>query len=525
MSYKNKWVKKEIVYTPPVFNYPPSSEQAAIFDCLRFDDVNIHGEAGAGSGKSTTALRSMYLEKRPLKMGIGAFNSSIAEELRAKVPRHVVAKTFHAFGRQSIVDKWGNPIIPNVKKGETSKGEMILIEVLPWINPERVANVLKGQAYNLLRNAIRLVSLIKLTLTNERDQDGIYQLIGRYNLDFSIGDGLKKEDKLDEIVAALPRIIEKHREMVKVIDFDDMMWLPIQYDLNIESFDLLYADEWQDANNLMIEYARRMSAGGRIVTIGDRYQSIYGFAGANTESIDKSIAMFDSRQLPLMTCYRCGHKIIEEVNKIMPDLRAFEKNPEGEVRRFESSDEYNIEEIPDGSMVLCRRNAGLIKPCFQLLKKGRKAIIKGKDIGDDLIRTIGQIQSGEMSMVQFVDACEVYRSEKINAIMARKRPSEAQIELVEDTHSALLAISENCTSVTDLKNKISNIFTDDKTEGVTLSSMHKSKGLEADHVVIVQADRIRINNEKMTAEDHIQERNLEYVAKSRAKLVLDLVPQ
>jgi hypothetical protein len=225
-----------------------------------------------------------------------------------------------------------------------------------------------------------------------------------------------------------------------------------------------------------------------------------------------------------MTCYRCGHLIIEEVNKIMPDLRAFDKNPQGEVRRFETSDEYEMENVPDGAMVLCRRNAGLIKPCFQLLKKGRKAIIKGKDIGEGLISTINQIQQGDMSMIQFLDAAEVYRAEKISAIMERKRPSETQIEMVDDTHSAIVALAENCHSVSDLKTRISDIFSDGTTQGVTLSSMHKSKGLEADHVVIVQADKIRLNNERMTAEDHIQERNLEYVAKSRAKLVLDLVP-
>jgi DNA helicase II / ATP-dependent DNA helicase PcrA len=61
------------------------------------------------------------------------------------------------------------------------------------------------------------------------------------------------------------------------------------------------------------------------------------------------------------------------------------------------------------------------------------------------------------------------------------------------------------------------IFTD-KIQGIVLSTVHKIKGLEADRVFIIRPDLLPMQTPK--AWQAMQEKNLEYVAVTRARLEL-----
>ena len=81
----------------------------------------------------------------------------------------------------------------------------------------------------------------------------------------------------------------------------------------------------------------------------------------------------------------------------------------------------------------------------------------------------------------------------------------------------LLFLSRLANSIADLKVKIKTIFTDE-IEGICLSTVHKIKGLEANRVFIVRPDLLPLPN--VRSWQAIQEKNLEYVAITRAKLEL-----
>lgn len=521
--------KPELPRIPFVPKYKPSSEQQVIFDQIKYGRDNLMVDAGAGSGKTTTALWAMTLERHNPTTAFMAFNVDIAREIKSKAPFHVEVGTAHSFGLKAVRSAFRNVKVWDFKDhGYLSKSATIMKEY-DFLNEKKMRGIPRGVAKSIIRNAERLMSLTKLTLADENDKEQMFALINRYSLEFKVGDG--KGDIVNDVVAIMPKLMDTAREMTDEIDFDDMIWLAKEYQLSIPQSEQVYVDECQDLSNLLRWLAARM-AGERIVTVGDEFQAIYGFAGANTDSVDLIVKEFDSKVLPLMTCYRCGHKIIEEVNKIMPKLKAHPDNSTGEVvthyqgRRDAEGNAYRFDltEIEDGSMILCRRNSGLIRPCFEFLKKGRRAIIKGKNIGDSLDNIVTSLEDGgTCNMTQFLDRLEVWKEDKMEALNKRANPPEQQIELIQDQHDAIKAISEGCSSPFEIKNKISMIFSDEKIDGVTLSSIHKSKGLEADRVVIVQAEKIRICTPKMKPEDHIQERNLEYVAKTRPRHRLDLV--
>ncbi len=520
MSGNRQWTKPEpVTRVPFVPKFAPSQEQAAIFNDIRFGTDNLHVNAAAGSGKTTTNIWATTLERNPQPTLMMAFNKDIVTEMEPKAPDHVVVKTAHGIGYGVIAKYIGGK--PEMPKGYETKNEIIL-KGHSEFSQAGLRGIQKGDQRQLLKNFARLVSLIKLTLTDERDEVGVARIIDRYGLDFKVNGG--KDDKLMAALSILPEVMDQHREMLQLIDFDDMVWLPIQYDMQYPVKPWVYVDEAQDLNKAMQETARRC-VGDRIVTVGDKFQSVYGFMGSDSNSIDNLIKMFGSSVYPLMTCYRCDKNIIEYIQKVMPDIKYFEGNGEGEVNHhYETDKPYDFNQLPDGALVLCRRNAGLVRPCFSLLKQGRKAIIKGKDIGYQLADLVDMlVGQGCDSMIKFLDRLEVWKNEKINAIESRTNPSEEAINLVQDQHDALKAIGENCESPFHVKNKITSIFADKSNGGVVFSSIHKSKGLEADHVVVVQAGKIRMHNEKMKPEDHLQEINLDYVCRSRAKHVYDLV--
>jgi superfamily I DNA/RNA helicase len=88
---------------------------------------------------------------------------------------------------------------------------------------------------------------------------------------------------------------------------------------------------------------------------------------------------------------------------------------------------------------------------------------------------------------------------------------------LEDKVVTLLFLAKLSTNIEDLKVKIRTIFTDE-IKGIVLSTIHKIKGLEASRVFIIRPDLLPMKTIK--GWQQIQEKNLEYVAITRAKTEL-----
>jgi superfamily I DNA/RNA helicase len=76
-------------------------------------------------------------------------------------------------------------------------------------------------------------------------------------------------------------------------------------------------------------------------------------------------------------------------------------------------------------------------------------------------------------------------------------------------------MSEGANSVAELMTRCETLFSDDKS-AVTLSTVHKAKGLEADNVYILRPELMPHPMAK-TPEAIAQESNIEYVAVTRTK--------
>lgn len=479
--------------------FKPSKYQEAIYDFIKNGKGNAVVEAVAGSGKTTTLVEALqYTEGDVL---FCAFNKHIANELATKAPDHVMVSTLHSVGYSII----RNNVDGKVNVDDKKLVNLIEKHVPPPMN--ETDGVKRISIVNFLR---RTIPLIKATMLDHKTKKKVKDLCDKYGID--------EMTYFKDAYEYIDPILCEAKSMTNVIDFDDMCWLPVVCDMSFPQYDWLFIDEAQDLSTNQMELVLRLrkKRKGRIVAVGDRMQSIYGFRGADCEAIPNLVKKTKSKILPLNICYRCPSSHIKLAKEIVPQIEAFEGNGEGEVNFVK--EELVTENLQDGDMVLCRVNAPLVSIAFNLIKQGKKAIVRGRDIGKGLIVMIEKL-SNNYSITDVADFMVVVNEFCVSeCAKLEKQNKESAANSLRDKCECLSVFASMCKTVPDMKIKILDIFSD-KQVGIVCSSVHKAKGLEADNVSIIKYNLIPFP--KCTQEWELkQEDNIKYVALTRAKKTL-----
>jgi len=182
--------------------------------------------------------------------------------------------------------------------------------------------------------------------------------------------------------------------------------------------------------------------------------------------------------------------------------------------------EGSFTEVADGDFILCRNTKPLVSLCLKYISEGRKATIKGGDIGRNLINMIKKTKiKTQEPLFKKLNADKVKLMDKVKDQYPFKEVDKIPLVVaMQDKIDALKSIGLSCKSnrTEEMMETIERIFADETSIGITLSTMHKSKGLEADNVFILEANLIPAVY-AIQEWQRIQEENLEYVARTRAK--------
>lgn len=488
----------------------PSSQQQTIFDALKLSEF----------GQART-------------IGFVAFNKSIATALKDSVPRGTDAMTCHAMGFKAVVK---NFTLKPKEEMNSYKSQDIISDLY-----DVDIKALRKTHNFVIKTATKLASLCKQNLVGwsyearqlQNANDTVYwdkeinKLCEFYEILLQEEDTNK--DFSQDVLDIVPHILHQSKDMVKYnyIDYDDMIWLPTVLNLGMFKYDLLMIDESQDLNRAQQELVKR--AGSRLIFVGDDKQAIYGFAGADSESLnrlEKELAA--TKQgcivLPLTVTRRCSKAVVAEAKHYVPDFEAHETNSEGSVcsdQYAPTSSDYQPkrnyrENVKDSDMVLCRANNPLIIQCFAFLKEGRKARIQGRDIGQNLINLIKGFKAD--TIPELVTAIEQWRNLELDVEQAKANPNEAKIISISDKAECLMLFLDGKQTISGVVQHIENIFTDEKSSGILLSSIHKAKGLEADNVWLLMPKGNETPHPKAKSKWQMeQEINCLYIAITRAK--------
>lgn len=255
------------------------------------------------------------------------------------------------------------------------------------------------------------------------------------------------------------------------------------------------------------------------------HNSIFHFAGADSDAVDNLIEEFDCQELPLMETFRCPKQIVERCNDVNTDLRAADCCIDGEITELGINELFD--ELRPGDVVLSRKKAPLITMAFAAIRRGMKANIINNDIGDMLVMLMRNIKAETPS--ELLTKTEEWKEETV-AEYNEKGWSTVGVSERADCLIALvtgLMRQNNRLTIRDITDDIDERFRyvpDEKCkekDSVMFGTIHRSKGLEWPRCWIL--NDTYLNHPKMTERDHEEEKRIRYVGESRVQEMLGLV--
>lgn len=469
----------------------PSAYQRAIYQVFQRTNRNLNIQAVAGSGKTTVLLELLkYVPSRAHAIFL-AFNNSIVNELRDRNKRdNVQITTLHSCGWRAIMNRYGR-VKMNPNKA-IAKTEVVL-------KRHNITDVRRGYYFYIVP---KIVDLMRCNLCTA-DEKSVMELTTNYGLDLVDKDDVK-------IILEAFELMTRDRSQ---FDFMDMIYVPVtDATVRLTKFDYVFCDESQDFSVCQQELIKRViSRTGRLVTVGDPRQAIYGFAGADAESYSKLAAVNGSSvTMPLSVCYRCARSIVREANSVVPEIHYAPTAVEGVVR------EGSLLELQQGDWVVCRNLKPLIQTYLWLMRNKIKSVVRGKDIGEGILALISKIGRKTIAgLLRGLDDEHNAIERRLRERGVRKPELHPKMELFLQRQEVISYLCTEVDSVQALCDLIRKIFSDD-VKAIVLSTIHKSKGLENDRVFFLIPGLIPSRFAVMDWQFE-QEENLRYVAITRAK--------
>lgn len=273
--------------------------------------------------------------------------------------------------------------------------------------------------------------------------------------------GQEKEINFDRSGIDFPMLLQKATDAINENYDSDFL----SNDETIYSFlskkRLILVDEYQDFSRLYLQAiraVRRTCPRAKLFAVGDDWQAINGFAGSDTEYFEHFEKYFaeDTKRLELSTNYRSGQEVIEYARRFM-------KNS---LNRTDNFVGYK-ETIGDVS---------IIDPTdTEIDYKG-----DSDNIYKDVMRPSSERNPSKYSVQLVKTVAEIIKEHPHEKIMILHRNNDTSIWRV--SIESFKKRLERALGGMHIMNKV------DYEKNVSVMTMHKSKGLESDVVIILEAD-------------------------------------
>lgn len=446
--------------------------------------------ARAGTGKTSTI--KLALEGPVSDITVVAFNKQNQVDLAKALGMKAKVSTLHALGFAAL-----RGYMPGLELDNSKLFELTKSQGLRGRKPrERFSDTMR--AVSCAKNW----GILPAPLSGQRWKAGL------------IADTPEAWLKLQEHFELWEADLEAAREILqrsndafikeRKIDFDDMVYLPVMLGLRVFATSKMIVDEAQDLSPLNLAMLRKSPA--KIWYVGDPYQCIYSWRGADEDTIEQ----IGLPVLPLTTCWRCDSQIIRKAQTWVGDIKAREEAPAGEVRE--------VLWMPDWkkykpATVLGRRNSSLVSLALSMREENLQVCILGRD----LVKTLSQILDELKGTTReaLLRSLEAWQESMMNKYPHRMGE-------FDDYARCLKALILNHHGKQAILRGINQLFSDEpKPDAWLLSTIHKAKGREWDTVWLLDWEGQGLTQPWQRKE----ERNLRYVACTRAKSFLGIIDE
>ena len=282
--------------------FRPTGEQGALLSFLQAGSRNLFIEAGAGCGKTTTALWLLsHLRGRKCMV---AFNTDIKQDIASKAPEGVEVLTMNALGFRALTSAYG---ARNAKVDSD-----YTFQIFKQIYGEDAVR----EDFRFYAGVSKLYDLARGALATESEDLEI--LASDHELSF-----VNEDTGADRLAAAIALTLSVMSDrasgtmMPEGLDFTDQMWLPVVRGLTMPKFDVLVIDEAQDTNALQVEMlARCADKGSRVIAVGDRRQCVSVETPVRTPTGTKRAG--DLKAGDVVVAYRNGKNVEQALNHVLP---------------------------------------------------------------------------------------------------------------------------------------------------------------------------------------------------------------
>jgi len=439
-------------------------------------DHIVIGEAVAGSGKTTTAVGYAAARGRE-KMVYLCFGRANADEARRRFPSNVDVFNVHRLAYNAIGHKFEKRLVNSWRPRDIA--EQLGVE-------NRIAGCI-GKTLAAFYSSVdpdinesHLAALADWGLT-------------------PLEEGLV----LDRARGAWQKIIAPGSTMPVTHDTYLKLWTMSGPRLN---YDCMILDEAQDTNPLTEQLVMAQLDHCRLLAIGDRHQSIFGFRGA-TNAMQNLRAIEGTRVVTMPRTWRFGPRTADVANKILQNLKG-----ESIVIQGMGKDSGWGRQ----STLLTRTNAGLFEEAVS--RQGRGVL------------WLGGVENYNLDVI--VDAYNIW-ARSLHAVrspfMKRFRSWSEFMEYSgssrdAETRMLIKVVERHEHKIPQLVAQVKkNEVRDPAKAELTLTTLHKAKGMEWDCVRIGNDVEFLFEAEKEICETGglsqatQQEVNLLYVGVTRAR--------
>lgn len=461
----------------------PDDYQRAIIEC---PDKVIVANAFAGSGKTTMA--QMYAQARPrsniLYLCFGKANQLVA---KARFGVNVDCRTGHSLAYEAIGYRFKErnqyfikpqDFARQLSLTDTRKAAVLLDILGKWC----ASNSVTISAVHLEEVGIKWGF-------DEREY-GVY--IAQAKMAWS------KITSPGSTVTVLP-------------DFYMKMWALTHPKLS--RYTIIIVDEGQDTAPVLSQIIEDQTHATRLL-IGDQHQSIFQFRGAINAM--ETFSALGATVLKMPKTWRFGQDIADKANKLLSLFK-------GETTAIIGAGPASARRPETKRAVLARTNAGLIAEAAAVYGRQTHWIGGIKNYKVDVLVDAFNLSTDQHSSIRdpYMRGFRSWSHYKDEAIKMRDGQAQLLIMLVGRYAKDI---------PTMVRSFHTNALETEAGAKLVLSTMHKAKGLDFDHVTVCEdfhglekalSSLIATPTEPLD-KDHVQEINGLYVAMTRARHQLDL---
>lgn len=295
-------------------------------NAVKFNGKHLLLLAGAGTGKTTTIVsRAAWLINNgisPIRIKIISFTKKSANEIASRTASLLASAGIKSPSQGATFHGWcleiirSNPSFFNMNKWtviDVDDQEVIMKHILDdktlcMSQPIKASDILAIRSYRLNTDC-GIKEAIGKTLTRKSGQ-------------LDVGSLIEERGRLEAII----ELYEKYKNTHLYLDYDDILTLAVNAltqnrDLLLKvtsMYDHILVDEMQDTNPLQWKLLELFMPSCHLYCVGDDAQSIYGFRGADFNSIHSfSKRVPDSTVMKLTRNYRSSQPILDVSNQLL----------------------------------------------------------------------------------------------------------------------------------------------------------------------------------------------------------------